>query len=125
MFIDIFKKHEEEIEYHILVKCDIKFKTIDGEFHTFSYFNYIDIGTIIVSPQSYIMGIIKNEGYIDDDYCIKYPVCNIISIEFQVVDSVKIPKNMLDKYSPSGAYKTWYDDKQVTELKNIIEESNK
>ena len=80
------QKEEKRPETTTLTKYHIHFKTIDGEVHLFTGMNYVDPSAIRCHiADEYLRG----ENFLKDDEGIRYPINNIISIEFKEVEQLE------------------------------------
>lgn len=84
-----FKKKIKEIKKPkttTLEKYHIHFKTIDGEMHTFTRLCAANPNAIVCSIPDYFM---IDKKYLEDDEEVKYPINNIVSIRFELADTIK------------------------------------
>ena len=86
------------------------FKTIDGEEHTGIRYNYVDENRVIRSVPQFLMIGIKSDGYLLDTDFKMYPLSNIISIEWIIVDEQI--KQRRRKYG----YQMYFDEDEVEQM---------
>ena len=85
-----FKKKTIEVKKPnttTLEKYHIHFKTIDGEMHTFTRLCAANPNAITSKdvPNYYMI----DRKYLEDDEEVKYPINNIISIRFELVEEIE------------------------------------
>ena len=81
------KLHEEfGPEICVLQKYRPLFVTTDGEKHCGITYKYINSSRLIVSVPEYIMINIKNDGYIKDNNRVMYPLPNVVSIRWELIE---------------------------------------
>lgn len=93
-----------------LEKYHIHFKTIDGEMHTFTRLCAAD-PTAIRSrdiPNYYMI----DRKYLEDDEEIKYPINNIISIRFELVEEINNVIELGDDYG-LAIRMLWYPKEEI------------
>lgn len=84
-----FKSIKEEITPKLqltLEKYKAVFKTVDGEMHETECFNWGNPKGLFCSVPDYLMA---GREYLTDVNGVKYPICNIISIEFILVKTME------------------------------------
>lgn len=88
------------------------FKTIDGEEHVGVRYKYADEnrvkGTI---PELNMIGV-KSDGYLTDIESKMYPLPNIISIEWELVDE------QIKQYQSKYEWQIYYDKEEVEQMKD-------
>lgn len=89
------------------------FTTIDGEEHYGITYKYADSSRLRVSVPEYIMINIEDKGYIKDDDEIMYPLQNVASIRWELVDE-KIKQCYSDEYR----FQIFFDDEEVEDMKD-------
>ena len=85
------------------------FTTVDGHRHTGFEYNYGIVEKLRCSVPEYMMIDIKRDGYLEDNYGLMYPLANIVSIDWQLVDEKKVE----DKF---GEYQTCVTTKDVEQI---------
>lgn len=98
-----------------LEKYHIHFKTIDGEMHTFTRLCAANPNAITSRdiPNYYMI----DRKYLEDDEEVKYPINNIISIKFELMEEIKNVIELSDECG-LGIKMLWY---QRDEIKKIEE----
>lgn len=107
--MSIFKKKEKEIS--ILKKYQPTFKTIDGKEHVGKEYNWANSSNLSCSVGEYLMIDINNSGYIKDCNSVMYPLSNVLSIEWKLLER-KIAYGDVSKYS----LHTFFDDNEVSKM---------
>jgi hypothetical protein len=77
------KKEPPKITLH---KIQAEFKTTDGECHTSHKTNWYNISNLLCSASDYKMINIKSNGYIKDLLGTVFPLTNVVSIKWNIVD---------------------------------------
>ena len=77
---NFFKKSTPLIE---VIHYSVYFKTIDGNKHSYTHFRYADPTQLNCSIPEYLMCLVKNDGYFQDDNDLMYPLQNVIQIEWK------------------------------------------
>lgn len=92
-----------------LEKYHIHFKTIDGVEHICTHMCYADPSTISCSIGNYYL---IGEKFLRDDDDVQYPMCNVVSIRFELVNTLE---NVIQLYQDpySGWRKIWYRKKDI------------
>lgn len=85
------------------------FTTVDGHRHTGFEYNYGIVEKLRCSVPEYMMIDIKRDGYLEDNYGVMYPLANIVSIDWQLVDEKKVE----DKF---GEYQIFVTTKDVEQI---------
>ena len=85
------------------------FTTVDGHKHIGFEYHYGIVERLRCSVPEYIMIDIKNDGYLEDNDGVMYPLTNIVSIDWQLVDEKKVE----DKF---GEYQTCVTTKDVEQI---------
>lgn len=80
---NLFRKSLPFIE---VIHYSVYFKTIDGNTHQYTHFRYADPAQLNCSIPEYLMCLIKNDGYFQDDNDLMYPLQNVIQIEWKEDD---------------------------------------
>jgi hypothetical protein len=107
-----FKKKITEIKKPkttTLEKYHIYFKTVDGEMHEFTRLCAANPNAIVYSiPDYYMLG----KKYLEDDEDVKYPINNIISIRFELVDTIE---NVIELKEEGGLgiKQLWYPKEEI------------
>ena len=78
-----------------LEKVFAEFKTVDGEMHRTLLYKWFNKSALLCSVGEYIMAQIKKDGYIKDNHKKMYPLSNVISIEWLVVDIAEINEKVI------------------------------
>ena len=84
-----FKKKVKEIERPkttTLEKYHIHFKTVDGETHKLTKLRAANPNAIACSIPDYYM---LDRKYLEDDEGVKYPINNIVSIRFELAETIE------------------------------------
>lgn len=111
-----FKKKIEEIKKPkttTLEQYHIHFKTIDGEMHTFTRLCAANPKAITSRniPNYYMI----DRKYLEDDEDVKYPINNIISIRFELVEEIENVIELSDDCG-LGLKQLWYQTKDIKKL---------
>jgi hypothetical protein len=111
-----FKKQKEETKPNTttLTKYHIYFKTIDGENHLFTGMSYVDPNAIRGHIEDEYL---RGENFLKDDEGIRYPINNIISIEFKEVEQLNNVIMIVDDFG-YGIKQLYYPKKMI----KILEE---
>jgi hypothetical protein len=84
-----FKKKTAEVtkpKTTTLEKYHIHFKTVDGEMHKLTKLRAANPNAIACSiPDFYMI----DRKYLEDDEGVKYPINNIVSIRFELADTIE------------------------------------
>jgi hypothetical protein len=107
-----FKKKIEKIKKPkttTLEKYHIHFKTVDGEMHEFTRLCAANPNAIVCSIPDYYM---IDKKYLEDDEDVKYPVNNIISIQFELVDTIENVIELNAEYGLS-LKQLWYPKEEI------------
>lgn len=80
---NLFRKSLPFIE---VIHYSVYFKTIDGNTHQYTHFRYADPVQLNCSIPEYLMCLVKNDGYFQDDNDLMYPLQNVIQIEWKEDD---------------------------------------
>lgn len=105
-----FKKKITEIKKPkttTLEKYHIHFKTVDGEIHKFTRMCAANPNAIVWSIPDYYM---IDRKYLEDDEEVKYPFNNIISIRFELVDTIE---NVVELREEHGFKQLWYPKEEI------------
>lgn len=92
---NLFRKSLPFIE---VIHYSVYFKTIDGNTHQFTHFRYADPIQLNCSIPEYLMCLVKNDGYFQDDNDLMYPLQNVIQIEWKE-DDRKTVKQSSDSWT--------------------------
>ena len=108
------QKEEKKPETTTLTKYHIHFKTIDGEVHCFSGMNYVDPS----ASRCHIADeYLRGEHFLKDDEGVRYPINNIISIEFKEVEQLENVIMIVDEYG-YGIRHLYYPKKVIKFLED-------
>ena len=66
------------------------FSTVDGNTHIGLDYKYGIANRLICSIPEYLMIDIKSDGYLEDHRKVMYPLTNIVSIDWQLVDEKEV-----------------------------------
>ena len=88
------------------------FITIDGKEHHGVTYKYADSSRLSISVPEYIMIHIEDKGYIKDNDEIMYPLQNVASIRWELVD-----EKIKQYYSGEYRFQIFFDDEEVEDLK--------
>jgi hypothetical protein len=107
----LFKKTTLKLKYRKVLLQNIKpcFKTVDGQGHA-GYACWMDRNALLCDCGKYRMIDITGNGYIRDDKDTVYPLNNVLSIEFEVIEERLLA--VKDMTFPP----VYYMDKEVIEL---------
>lgn len=92
---NLFRKSLPFIE---VIHYSVYFKTIDGNTHQYTHFRYADPVQLNCSIPEYLMCLVKNDGYFQDDNDLMYPLQNVIQIEWKE-DARQIVKQSSDSWT--------------------------
>lgn len=87
------------------------FITKDGEEHLGVTYKYADSSRLSVSVPEYIMVNIEDNGYIKDINGVMYPLQNIASIEWKLVD-----EKIKQCYPGEYRFQIFFDDEEVENM---------
>ena len=87
------KKNKESKTIH-LQKFQVFFTTTDGVEHEGLKYKWINRDGLLCTVPEYIMIEIKDEGYVEDQNGIMYPLQNVLSIDWGLIDE----KTVLDNF---------------------------
>lgn len=91
------------------------FKTIDGEKHVGIQYKYADENRVRGSVPELLMISVKSNGYLVDIESKMYPLANIISIEWDLVDE------QIKQYKSKHEWQIYFDKEEVAEMKGYEE----
>lgn len=91
------------------------FKTIDGEKHVGIQYKYADENRVRGSVPELLMISVKSDGYLVDIESKMYPLANIISIEWDLVDE------QIKQYESKHEWQIYFDKEEVEEMKGYEE----
>lgn len=86
------------------------FITTDGVEHEGYKYNWFNADRLLCTVPEYIMINIKSDGYIEDQNDVMYPLQNILSINWKLIDQ----KVVLDNFSHE--FKVVFTDKEVAKM---------
>ena len=89
------------------------FTTTDGKEHYGVTYKYADSSHLSVSVPECIMIHIEDKGYIKDDDEIMYPLQNVTSIRWELVD-----EKIKQCYSGEYRFQIFFDDEEVEDMKD-------
>lgn len=110
----------KDIKTMVLDQYRPLFTTTDGKVHIGKEYKYMDSNSFTCSIPEYLMIGIKDKGYMSDVYGIMYPLENIISIEWDMLDS----KTVLYCERVIGIYNKDKVDELEKKLKEKCEQKN-
>lgn len=91
MFFNKNKEKEfKKIKVIHLEKYQPIFITTDGVKHQGHKYNWFDSDGLLCTVPQYIMISVKSNGYLEDENDIVYPLQNILSIKWQLVDNKEL-----------------------------------
>ena len=73
------------------------FVTTDGRIHEGVHSNWYIADRINCTVPQFIMIDIKSDGYIEDEYGVMYPLTNVVSIKWELLDE-RIVEDNFDEY---------------------------
>lgn len=85
--MELFKKKKRMVTVQ---KFRPVFTTVDGNTHIGINYKYVIADRLLCSVPEYIMIDIKDNGYIQDNCYIMYPLANIVSINWDLIDEREI-----------------------------------
>lgn len=88
------------------------FKTIDGEKHVGIQYNYADENRVRGSVPELLMISVKSNGYLVDIESKMYPLDNIISIEWELVDE------QIKQYQSKYEWQIYFEEDEVGQMKD-------
>lgn len=106
----LFKKKVFKKNMVTLQKFKPVFTTVDGNTHTGFEYNYGIVERLLCSVPEYMMIDIKSDGYLEDNCGVMYPLTNIVSIDWQLVDEKEEAE---DKF---GEYQIFVTTKDVEQI---------
>lgn len=83
------------------------FITVDGKQHIYTRSNYLRVSNLFCSYEKYAMISISEDGYILDDEGIMYPLQNVVSIAWDLIDEIR----KIDK--DDVMFKVWYTKNEI------------
>lgn len=89
------------------------FITIDGKEHRGVTYKYADSSRLSISVPEYIMIHIEDKGYIKDNDEIMYPLQNVASIRWELVD-----EKIKQCYSGEYRFQIFFDDEEAENMKD-------
>lgn len=114
--INVLKKLTDSFkpEIDVFQKKEAVFITVDGKEHKNTLYNWCRIsGLISRSFEKYAMIGISSDGYIKDNDGVIYPLNNVMSIRWNLVEQI-------DKIIAYGQqYKIWFTDEEVEKMKSV------
>lgn len=108
----MFKKKKPD--YMRLQKFSSIFSTVDGEIHIGQNNNWANRDGLSCSVEKYLTKKIINDGYMQDENSVMYPIGNIISIKWELVEEKLFIENT-DPYK--GIF---YNDEELEKLTPYI-----
>ena len=103
------KKNKEPKVIH-LQRFQPIFITTDGTKHKGYKSNWFNADGLLCTVPEYIMIDIKSDGYIEDQNDVMYPLQNILSIDWKLIDE----KVVLDNFSHK--FEVVFTDKEVAKM---------
>lgn len=88
------------------------FKTIDGEKHVGIQYKYADENRVRGSVPELLMISVKSNGYLVDIESKMYPLANIISIEWDLVDE------QIKQYQSKYEWQIYFEEDEVGQMKD-------
>lgn len=88
------------------------FKTIDGEEHVGIQYKYADENRVRGSVPELLMISVKSNGYLVDIASKMYPLANIISIEWDLVDE------QIKQYQSKYEWQIYFEEDEVRQMKD-------
>lgn len=85
------------------------FKTVDGQIHNGTEYNWACREQLSCSVQEHLMTYTQCNGYLEDEFGKMYPLENIISIEWKLLE-VQTITTFLPRY------KVFYSDEELKKL---------
>lgn len=104
------KKNEQKsskVKTALLQKYQPVFITVNGESHVGCEYKWANDSGLLCSVPEYIMIYIKKDGYMKDTDGIIYPLQNIVSIKWELLEE----KNVADIFS--NTYQIFFSDEEV------------
>ena len=86
----LFKKKLFEKKMVTVQKFRPVFTTVDGNTHIGINYKYGIANRLLCSVPEFIMIDIKDDGYIKDDCGVMYPLANVVSINWDLIDEKEI-----------------------------------
>ena len=86
------------------------FITTDGVEHEGCEYNWFNADGLSCTVPEYIMIHIKSDGYIEDQNDIMYPLQNILSIDWKLIDEKVVLDNFIHEF------KVVFTDKEVAKM---------
>ncbi|MDF2881271.1 MAG: hypothetical protein K0R54_1828 [Clostridiaceae bacterium] len=106
-------KKEKEIPVSKLQKVYPIFKTTDGVEHEGITYKWANRSGLRCSVGEYLMYDINRDGYIMDKDHVMYPLANVLSIIWNIVEK----KNVEEIYS--RYHQIFFTDEEVVEMKEV------
>ena len=115
IFNFIKKKTEEVLEpwTETFERRTAYFITTDGQKHCNSNYKWCKVSGLTCGMGEYAMISVKSDGYISDDDGVMYPLNNVLSVEWKLIESV------VKQYRHKDKYKIWFSDKDIAEMKDV------
>ena len=113
----MFGKIKEAVKESPMLLCSYRaiFKTIDGEEHVGIKYNYVDENRVRCSVPQLLMIDIKSDGYLLDTDFKMYPLPNIISIEWVLVDE------QIKQYQRKYEWQIYFNEDEVEQIPDYKE----
>ena len=92
------KQRTKETESNSFTKISTVFITTDGVEHEGYKYNWFNADGLLCTVPEYIMIDIKSDGYIEDQNDIMYPLQNILSIDWKLIDEKVVLDNFSHKF---------------------------
>lgn len=91
------------------------FITTDGEEHCGVTYKYANSSRLTISVPEYIMIDIENDGYIKDSNRVMYPLPNVVSIRWELID-----EKVKQYYKGEYEYQIFFTAEEVENMEDYV-----
>lgn len=110
------EQKSSKVKTALLQKYQPIFITVDGESHVGCEYKWANDSGLLCSVPKYIMIYIEQDGYMEDKDGIFYPLQNIVSIKWKLLEQ----KNVADIFS--NTYQIFFSDEEVEAMTAVEDE---
>lgn len=101
------EQKSSKVKTALLQKYQPVFITVDEESHVGCEYKWANSSGLLCDVPKYIMIYIKQDGYMEDSGGIIYPLQNIVSIKWKLLEQ----KTVVDDFE--NTYQIFFDDEEV------------
>lgn len=113
MFFKMKNKKSKKQKVIHLEKYKPVFITTDNVEHIGYEYKWFNDDGLLCSVPEYMMISIKSDGYLEDNKGIMYPLQNILSIDWKLIDSKIVADNFYHEWQ------VCFSDKEVSEMTEV------